>query len=234
MQTIKGRRAFALSMMFIFAASAARADLITPDSIPNPPAAVASADGTPVPSGSLVTTQYTGLGLNFTDAAITRLNGATVWVPVDPQAMPASSAVGWPPGPFPPPQISYGPWIPGGNFVVPGTTKPTSVYSMTLEIVGRSVVVDAWGLHGVAVGAVGPNGIGPHGGSLYTLSGGNISAFDVFVPVMDPPDTNYPAWGIASVSFTNHPEPSSLVLAGLGALGLAARFGRRWNRSAIA
>jgi hypothetical protein len=233
MHTPKSRYCFALAA-FVFAASATRAEWITPDSIPNPPAAVGSAGGTPVPSGNLVATQYSGLGLNFTYAAITQLSGAAVWAPVDPQAMPASRVVGGPPGPFPPPQISYGPWMPGGNFVVPGTLKPTSVYTMTLEIVGRPVMVDAWSLHGQALGSVGPDGIGPHGGNLYTLSGGGISSFDVFVPVMDPPDTNYPAWGIAAVSFANNPEPSSLVLAGLGALGLAARFGWRRSRSTIA
>jgi hypothetical protein len=101
---------------------------------------------------------------------------------------------------------------------------------MTLEIVGKSVAVDAWSLHGQGVGTIiAPDGIGPHGGNLYTISGGGISSFDVFVPIMDAPNPNYPAWGIAAVSFTNNPEPSSLVLAGLGVLGLAARLG--WRRA---
>ena len=135
-----------------------------------------------------------------------------------------------PPPIAPPPQIGYMAWEGGGYFVVPGTSKPTSVSSVTLEIVGASVAVEAANSRWQWWGSVGPNGIGPHGGHLYTLSGGGISAFSVIVPVSDPPDINYPAWGVAAVSFTttNNPEPSSLILAGLGALGVAARFG--WPR----
>jgi hypothetical protein len=45
-----------------------------------------------------------------------------------------------------------------------------------------------------------------------------------------------PAWGVAEVSFKldHAPEPSSLVLAGLGALGLSARFGWRRTRGKVA
>jgi hypothetical protein len=229
MHPTKSRYWFTLATALVFAASAARAEWITPDSISNPPGAVGSANGTAVPVGNLVSTQYTGLGLNFTAAAITHLNGVNVWAPVPTFAEPAVGVVGGPPASSPPPYIWYGPWMPGGNFVVPGTLKPTSVYSMTLEIMGAPVSVDAWTSRGQALGSVGPDRIGPHGGNLYTISGGGISSFDVFVPVMDPPDTNYPAWGLAAVSFSNNPEPSSLVLAGLGALGLAAQLA--WRRT---
>lgn len=230
MHTTIKLRWFASAAAFIFAASAAQAEMITPDSIPNPPAAVASAYSTPVPAGNLVTTQYAGLGLNFSFAAITHLDGATVWAPVQPQAIPAH---GIPTGPPPPPQIGYESWM-GGNLVVPGTLKSASVYSMTMEIVGAPVTLNAFSSHWQELGSVGPDGIGPHGGSLYTFSGGNISGFSVSVPVEVPTDANYPKWGIAAVSFANNPEPSSLVLAGLGALGLAARFGWRRGRGAIA
>src|SRR5262249_51474719 len=72
----------ALAIAFGVVAPATRAEMITPDSIPHPPSAVGSAGGTPVYSSNLVTTQYAGLGLNFDVAAITRLNGVSVWAPI--------------------------------------------------------------------------------------------------------------------------------------------------------
>lgn len=225
---------FALAASVGFAASVVRAEMITPDSIPNPPAFVGSANGTAVYTSNLVSTQYKGMGLNFSFAAITRLNGVTVWAPVQPQAIPASVVVGWPPSNYPPGRIGYMTWMAGGNFVVPGTVKTTSVYSMTLEIVGAPVAVEALNSRWQGLGSVGPNGIGSHGGHLYTLRGGGISGFTVSLPVMAPSDANYPAWGVAGVSFTTAPEPPSLILAGLGALGLAGRFGWRRTRYEIA
>jgi hypothetical protein len=170
------------------------------------------------------------LGLNFSFAAITHLDGVNVWAPAQPQGIPAH---GIPSGPYPPPLIIYESWQ-GGNFIVPGTMKPTSVYSMMLEIVGASVTVDAFNSRWQELGSVGPDGMGSHGGRLYKFSSGDISAFSISVPVMAPSDANYPAWGVAEVSFTTNPEPSSLVLAGLGALGLAARFGWWRTRARIA
>lgn len=228
MHPFKGSGGIALAIAFGLAAPFAQGSLITPDSIPNPPQAVGSADGTPVPAANLVTSQYAGLGLSFSSAAITRINGATVWAPVQMYAVPAGQIAGQPPPIAPPPAIGYEPWS-GGFFVLPGTSKPASISSMTLEIVGASVGVDIWNSQWQGLGTVGPgpNGIGPHGGRLYTFSGRDISSFDVFVPIIDglpPADIHYPAWGIAQVSFTTNPEPSALVLAALGALGLAGRF----------
>lgn len=207
-----------------------RGSLITPDSIPNPPTAVSAAGGTPVFAANLVTTQYSALGLNFSNAAITRLNGVKVWAPVEGIAIPASEAAGQPPPIYTAP-LGYSSWEGGGNFVVPGTTKATSVYSMSLEIMGngyRAVQVynSRWQMLGFAM----PEGMGPHGGELYAYSGGNISAFSVVVPTMDPPDTYYPPWGVAQVSFVSTPEPSGLVLAGLGTVGLVLTGLRRAAR----
>ena len=71
----------ALAVAFALAASAARAEMITPNSIPNPPTAVGSADGTLVSTSNIVNTQYAGLGLNLS-GAITSLSGVSVWAPV--------------------------------------------------------------------------------------------------------------------------------------------------------
>ncbi len=60
-------------------AAVVRADVITPNSIANPPSAVGWADGTPVFANTLVTTQYAGSGLNFAaGAALTNLSGLIV------------------------------------------------------------------------------------------------------------------------------------------------------------
>ncbi len=94
-------RWIALAVALGLAIPGVRADLITPDSIPNPPGTVASADGTSIYSNNnLVTTQYTGLGLNFTSnalasaTAITNLNGIKVWVPASILVQPALGVAG--------------------------------------------------------------------------------------------------------------------------------------------
>src|SRR5262249_33467934 len=129
-------RPLALLMAFALLTADVRADLITPDSIPNPPAAVGSAHNAPIPSTSnLVTTQYAGLGLNFNNrgllmTAITSLDGVRVWAP--------GTAAAWPAFVKNPPVgiIAYsGQWA-GASFVLPGTLKPTTVSSLTVEIVG--------------------------------------------------------------------------------------------------
>jgi hypothetical protein len=93
--------------------------------------------------------------------------------------------------------------------------------------------VDAIGLSGNQTVSVNGNGqltsiVPAAGGSgqVWTFTGTNITGFSVSPPLSGS------AWGVASISFTpttaTAPEPSSLVLAGLGSLGLAAR--RRWRR----
>lgn len=103
MHILKNLRWFALAAAFGFAASAAQAEWITPNSIANPPAAVASANGTPVYANNLVNTQYVGLGLGFSSwTANTHLNGVAVWAPV----VESTGAV-----PIPPPPITFGPTL---------------------------------------------------------------------------------------------------------------------------
>ncbi len=132
---------------------------------------------------------------------------------------------------FPDAQIRYnGTWS-GASFVQPGTQTPTTVSSVTLEILGRPVTADFFNTHGQLLGTASLGSTGPHGGHLYTFTGPGISSFSVFAPVIDPPPgaasptlAINPAWGVAEVSFTpaHAPEPSSFILAGLGALGVAA------------
>jgi hypothetical protein len=117
----------ALAIAFGLAAPAARAAMITPESIPDPPGTVSSGYGTPVNANNLVTTQYAGLGLSFSSgAAITNLNGVHVWAPIA-APRPGEVSVG---------QISYYSTL-SGQFVAPGSLNPTTVTSFTLTIVGQ-------------------------------------------------------------------------------------------------
>ncbi len=132
MHAFRSWRISALAVIFALTAPVAQAGMITPDSIPNPPSAVSSANGTPVYAKNLVTTQYAGLGLNFSDTTITRLNGISVWAPVGPVSgnSSANSASG---------VLSYfGPW-PGGKFVMPGSSNPTTVSSLSVELLGNNL-----------------------------------------------------------------------------------------------
>jgi hypothetical protein len=246
MHTTKGRCWFSLATVFGFAASTAQAEWITPNSIPNPPAAVASANGTAVYPDNLVTTQYKALGLNFSGgAAITTLNGVSVWAPTEMLAQPLSRLMGGPPVNYPAAQLSYyGRWS-GASFVLPGTLKPTTATSVSIEIIGWPVSMWVKYANGsVVMPAYTVIASGPDRSQLTETTfpiGPGIASFFVFAPVIDPPpragtanmEIN-PAWGVAGVSFSTASEPSSLVLAGLGALGLTARFGWRRTRGAIA
>jgi hypothetical protein len=207
----------ALTVLFVFTAPAVRAGMITPDSIPNPPSAVASAQGTHLYANNYVSSQYAAVGLEFSSgAAITRLNGVPVWAPIGV----AVNALG---------AIDYAHSI-FGRLVALGTLNPTTVSSLSVEVISLSSGTPGLGVNGLNGGALNnilpvlQNMPGPHGGQVWTFTGSGISAIQVAASAT--PGT----WGIAEISFTpaSAPEPSSLLLAGLGALGLATRLG--WRR----
>lgn len=233
----------ALTLTFVLASPVARAEMITPNSISNPPSTVGSANSTPVFVSNFVTTQYAGLGLNFSSgAAITNMNGVSVWAPTEMLAEPDSRIAGAPPPNLPAAQLSYyGRWS-GVSFVQPGTLKSAAATSLALEIIGQQNLAISVTYAGskvpVAIPTSGRIASEANGGVLYTIPAGpGITSFSIYAPppILPPGQAHpaaliNPAWGVASVSFTTAtaPEPSSLVLAGLGALGLAAR--RRWRR----
>jgi hypothetical protein len=240
MHAFRSRRWSTLAVLFVFTAPAVRAGMITPDSIPNPPSAVGSANGTPVYTSNLVTTEYKGLGLNFSHAAailngvaITNLNGTSVWAPTEGLARPGNSIAGSTPVGNPVAQINYSSKL-SGSIVSPGSLNPTTVSSLAVQIVGDAAVsMNVYGFNGQRLN------ITPLIGSIagvqdWTFTGTGISSFSA---VVAPPIGAHPgaitntAWGVAGVSFTpaSAPEPSSLLLAGLGALGLVTRLG--WRRS---
>lgn len=200
----------ALSIAFVLSAAAARADLIAPNSISDSPNAVASSGGTPVYANNLVTTQYDGLGLRFVNGtAITQLNNTPVWAPITLT---------------PHPTISYTFWGVGMNFVSPGSLRSTTVTSLTVDTIGLTgtpdLVVDS--LYGRQLNIDPVVQPGPDGSQMWTFNGSGIGSFGV-----SPSPSQNGAWGVAAVSVTpaTAPEPSSLVLAGLGALGLVALLG---------
>ena len=212
----------ALAVALGFATPAAHAGLITPDSIPNPPSAVDSTNGTPVFSNNLVTTQYAGMGLNFGGAAITLLHGVSVWVPVAPAAASLGTI-----------NFSTNDSL-TGRFVLPASSNAMTVSSLSLEIIGQ-IVPRVYGSNGQLLNLVPDlqSSPGLHGGEVWTFSGTGIASFSGLTVPIDPMGQGGPLpnpWGIAEVSFTpaSAPEPSSLVLAGLGALGMATRLG--WRR----
>lgn len=138
MQAFRNWRWSALAVAFGLTAPVAQAEMITPDSISilNRPSAVGSASGTPVYASNLVTTQYAGLGLNFNAAAITSLNGTSVWAPIDGgvvgvPAIPSSGG-----SPVTSISYNYGSGVQGG-FVSPGSANPTTVSSLGVDIVGN-------------------------------------------------------------------------------------------------
>lgn len=213
------RRWSALAIALGLVTSVARAEMITPDSISNPPTAVSSTGYGFVYSSNYVTTQYAGMGLNFGGTAISNLNGVPVWVPL-------GIAVG---NPAPAGAIDYA-WGLEGNLVSPGSSKPMTVSSLSVETIGLSgtqtVSVNGNGqlqsIDPIMIG--GPKVV--YGDLVWTFTGTNISAFSIS------PSPGGP-WGVSAIAFTpaTVPEPSSLLLAGLGALGLTARWRRRRVRS---
>lgn len=235
MHAIEGRCWFALAVAFGFIATAARAEMITPDSIPNPPAAVGSANGTPVYAGNLVNTQYMNMGLSFDNSwtAITHVNGIPVWAPVGiPPYGSSSSKINYYSTQW------YGAYL---NSLV--TRNPMTVSSLTVETIGDpgTLSLHVYGRNGPYL----PLNITPlvqpipgtNDERIWKFTGSGIWSFDaVAVPPPGAVQSANPAWGVVAVSFAptgQTPEPSSLVLAGLGALGLAARFGWRRTRCQI-
>ncbi len=234
MHAFRNWRWNALAVAFGLTAPVAQAGMITPDSISNSPSAVASSNGTPVYRSSFVTSQYKGVGLNVTSGgAITNLNGVNVWVPTQMLGQPGSSSVGGPPGNYPVAQVNYNSILSGG-FVSPGSLNPTTLSSLTVETLGNpSLSMSVYGLNGQRL-TITPSIGSSAGVQEWTFTGPGISSFSVAADTPGfghPATASNPAWGVAGVSFTpaSAPEPSSLVLAGLGALGIATRLG--WRRS---
>jgi hypothetical protein len=208
------------------------ADVITPDAILRPPPGnVGSAQGSIITSlDNLVTTQYATHGLIFPAVlgsppgtgpavAITSLGGVNVWAPAGrTEAMPFPAVLDY------------------RNSITGQLVKP--VNSLTLEVIGVSggmlSALDSTD-HLLGTSWFG-NHTGPHGGTLLTVNAVGISAFTITPPLLPLAFPQPQPWGVAEVAFTpapHAPEPGTLLLALLGALGLAvgSRQRRRGTRS---
>ena len=219
-----------------FAVPAARADYVTPDSIPQPPPAVDTSGGNDQidSSADLVTTQYTGHGLLFPSlpsfqgrisgltAAILNLNGVAVWTPAvsvtdnsRPEIDPFSSL--------------------NVQLVGPGGTEPTSASAIIAEVLGSSgIELKAYDRAGAVLGwTATPAGTGPNGGTLLSLNAPGISSFQVF---KENRQIGTQDWGVAGIGFmpSSAPEPCGLALAGVGAFALAGWTWRRRRLGSLA
>jgi hypothetical protein len=213
---------FALGLTWLLAAPLSWAGVITPDSIPSPPALTTPpVQGTLVPAGGMVTDQYNSVGLMFAGVALTDINGVKAWSPLD--------------------QIVNGTTLDFSNksgilagLVIPGTQTlaKTDFLQVTLTNVaphGAEMVV--LGTHGL----IGIEGSYPNASGQATMAwqGTDISFFGVGLwPRLA---SEQAPWGIASIEIGNlqpvhfdTPEPSTLLLTGLAACaGIAGHVWRR-------
>lgn len=193
--------------------------MITPDSIPNPPAP-AGANGS-ININNDINAQYNSRGfiIGGMGAAITSIKNVAVWAPTETNFV--GPTFGY---------INYGyPLL--GAFVSPGTMNFTSVSSLSVAMVGSQPFgVNVYGNNGQLLN-IAPIVQQTSSGQTWTFTGADITSFSAFQNNNNTPST---PWGVASVSFTpataSAPEPSTLALAGIGLLGLATRFGWRHRR----
>ena len=235
--TIRSRNCVAILAAAAFSSSAARADLITPDSIASPPAVSPAAQGAAIVPGGWVTNQYQGVGLIFTSqmtgvdsgygTALVRVNGSTVWTTAGYSDAGLLGGVDF-----------NAPSAVAADLVAPGTTTPAVSDSVRVDFLSAGPLA-------VSLGAYDKNGnqvafttaLIAAGNTPISLGGAGITSIraTAYQPVIDPPGGVDPspgaqppfAWGVRSVAWANAPEPGGLVLAGLGIVGLIAYAWKR-------
>ncbi len=230
----------AVVLVVFLGVAPARADVITPDSIPHPPPTLPNyVNHAPIPSPAyVVSNQYAGQGLQFPALSVnvdtklavevSTLGGAAVWVPGYQSAAPPWQGT-----------ITYDGII--VQFVKPGSNTATTASSVTVEVINQSAIaieMNALNPLGKDIGeTITSGGTGPHGGELLTLSAPDIREVVVgFVPNGDNPSSG--PWGIAGIEFTptaaSAPEPCGLALAAMGMAALAGCTLRRRRTPASA
>jgi hypothetical protein len=225
-------------------AAGARAELITPDSIRRPPPGTLPAvAGAPVAPADVVSSQYAALGLLFPirqvapDTAyatvITNVGGTDVW----------AGAFQFGAGGGPNTVLSFDALsFVAGAFVRPGPLNgPVTTGSFSMELVtSGAAMLSVMGADANGNPTFTSLNVSGPGRTWLTVTAPALEFFgaDAFQPVTDPlPGPVAPplVWGVAAVRFVpdgaqTAPEPSSLALAALGALGLAARAWGRCGR----
>jgi hypothetical protein len=224
-----------------FGSPAARAGLVTPDSIGSP--VLSSEIDNSVPSGGLVTNQYQALGLLFPvqgpgesgavySTAIIQQGNLDLFTGAC-QATTPSGVVN---------HVSY--QSPAGvtaAFVLPGTTTPDAADSVTVSLYSNGPILaqlEAFDKNGhllktitTQVGSASDKPI------EFDIAGIQSVYTTAFQPIIDPLPgeaciAGQPSfiWGVSSIEWHEAPEPAGLVLGGLGMLAL---LGYAWRRRSL-
>jgi hypothetical protein len=205
----------------------------SPDTIANAPLGVGVGDGAPVLLADRVTDQYSSLGIQFPQVAVTKdvsygtamtwVGGIKVWAPAFIFQGNASVDMG---------TVSFM----NGQLVVPGTNTPTTTSSLSVELINQNpawnILVYAFDAKGNLLGQLtDSHQTGSHGGDILTIQVSGISSFFTHADPLSWTAMGKPDWGIAGLEFGTAPlaapEPGGVVLLGLGMLGLTVAVGRR-------
>lgn len=232
------RNWWAVVVFTVGAASSARADPITPDSIASPPAVSPAVQGGSVVAGGWVSGQYQGAGVVFPGqmtgvdsgfgTALVRVNGASVWAP----AAYSDGLVLR--------TLSFdSPAGVAADLVLPGTLTPAVADSVRADLLSAGnliVTLGAYDKNGVEVGSTTAL-IAAGVETPLSLGGAGIESIraTAYQPVIDPLDGSHAcpasavpvAWGVRSIAWANAPEPGGLALAALGVLGWMGYARRR-------
>jgi hypothetical protein len=221
---------------------AARAGLVTPDSIGSPVLS-SSVEGSVVAVGGLVTNQYQGLGLLFPavglgdpntsySTAIIQLNNHDVFTGA--YQMKAFGDLAN--------HISYRE-SQGvtADLVLPGTTTSGVADSATVSLYANGPVfaqLEAFDKNGQLLKTILTQVAGKSDTPIeFDVAGIQSINTQVFQPVIDPPypgfvmPQGYPyAWGVASIEWHEAPEPAGFILGGVGMFAL---LGYSWRRRSM-
>jgi hypothetical protein len=212
-----------------FPTNVCRAGLISPDSPASPPVlTVPATQGAAVPPGGLGNNAYLAFGLRFEGVALATIQSTKCWVPVDVFAK----------------TIDYQTGIDGGRIIAvlspPPNTPPVPFFAPVVSVEfmnvkpgqGELAALDVTGQLGGGVLATANNaGIGPHGGTVATVAiPSGLSKFEI--AMVQPNNTDSVPWGVSQLTVEAQqplptPEPATLALAGLGAVGLAFGWWRQ-------
>jgi hypothetical protein len=219
-------------------APAAQAGYVTPDSIASPVLSSSTSGGL-VAAGGLVTDQYQGLGLLFTDqrpgadptftTAVIRINNRDVFT----GAYQTGTASGSPN------HVSFqSPAGVSANLVAPGAATPDVADSVTISFDSTNPVLvqlEALDKNGHVLKSTTAQVNGVLTPVELDVAGIRSIYATAFQPIVDPlpgfppPPHGYPpyAWGVASLEWHEAPEPAGFVLGGLG---MIAVLGYAWRR----
>jgi hypothetical protein len=230
-----------LVIVYAVGTPAARAGLVTPDSIASP--VLSSEIDDSVPSGGLVTNQYQGLGLQFSvqslgepavtySTAIIQLNNRDLFTGAY-QATTPNGVVN---------HVSYqSPAGVAAAFVLPGTTTPDVADFVRVSLYSNGPILaqlEAFDKNGQLLKTITTQVAGQSDTPVeFDVAGIQSVYTTAFQPIIDPPPgfaavAGQPSfiWGVASIEWHDAPEPTGFILGGLGMLAL---LGYAWRRRSM-